>query len=637
MTSQPQFADASKSFHSGRYTDALTILNRLLDHSKDVKTYGLLARTFLALGFREDAARAYKLAAELGGTRADEYNTEALKLFYELGQDDEALSLGLPLLKQAQQDPDLAFIIASLFLKRGESEGLRAFLSVLSTSTNSRHNSLAFMLLTGSPENASDREAVANMLARMPKSIILIMAHLVNQREVNAYFEQERLQPQLERMVAKDPKHILRVEAPFYNLTWLADEALNKLAGYRADAYPADLPQKRRSAPHVWGDKIRIGYLSSDFWSPHATMKLFSAVLESHDPARFDVTLFCYTEPAYLEKDTRRGLWGRIVSVRDMTDAQAAEAIRAQNIDILIELKGHTRGGRAAILNHSAAPVQVAWLGFPGSTVNTDLDYVIGDHSVLPDKAKPHYWEKFCRLPESYQPNNPHQPLAQPDMFTRADAELPPDAFVFASFNATRKISIATINLWIRILKATPGSVLWLMVKTPEAEANITRKLQAGGIERKRFVFTKMVGHEAHLSRIVLADLGLDTFPYNGHTTTSEQLWAGLPVLTMKGTHFASRVSESLLNAIGLPETIAENEDDYFRRAVDLYNDRQTVAEYSERLHQNRFRMPLFDAERFCRHLESAYEMMAKRARTGQPPDHIDVPALPARTTDFRS
>jgi predicted O-linked N-acetylglucosamine transferase (SPINDLY family) len=308
--------------------------------------------------------------------------------------------------------------------------------------------------------------------------------------------------------------------------------------------------------------------------------------------------------------------------------------IRDSEIDILIDMKGHTRGGRPGILNQKAAPVQIAWLGFPGTTVNIDLDYIVGDRYVLPDQSKPHYWEKFCRLPESYQPNNPvDRPRRK--LFTRADAGLPDDAFVFGSFNATRKISVANIDLWIRILKATPKSVLWLMCKSDEARDNIRNRITAAGIDGKRVVFTKVVSYEEHMARLTLADVGLDTFPVNGHTTTSEQLWAGLPVLTMKGTHFASRVSESLLRAVDLPELIADNENDYVRRAVDLYENRDKLSVLAERLEANRLLKPLFDSERFCRHLEQAYALMADRARQGQAPDHIDVPALEARAEPF--
>jgi predicted O-linked N-acetylglucosamine transferase (SPINDLY family) len=237
-------------------------------------------------------------------------------------------------------------------------------------------------------------------------------------------------------------------------------------------------------------------------------------------------------------------------------------------------------------------------------------------------------------MPESYQPNDPFN-RPRRDLFTRADAGLPDDAFVFGSFNATRKISLANVNLWVKILKATPGSVLWLMCKADEARDNLLRRFTSAGIEAKRIVFTKVVSYEEHLARLTLADLGLDTFPYNGHTTTSEQLWAGLPVLTLKGSHFASRVSESLLHAVGVPELIAETEDDYVRMAVDFFKNRQSLEPFKARLEENRLVKPLFDAERFCRHLETAYELMAERARQNLEPDHIDVPALPPRTEPF--
>lgn len=635
MTPQTLFADASKSYQRGRYTDALSALNRLLDHSKDAKTYALLAKTLVALDFKEDAARTYTLAAEQGGSRSEDYYIEAMKLYIDAGQDDLALSLGLPLLPRAGKDADLAYMIVNLLWKRGEKEVVRAFLPVLAASDNSKHNNLVFLLLTGSPENVAERHALASMLARMPNSLPVIIAHLVAHREINDYDEMQRLQPQLERILKNHTKKLLQVDSPFYNLMWLDDEALNKQVGYLTNPFPADNPKKRLTAPHKWGEKIRIGYLSSDLWQHHATMKLLGAVLEGHDTSRFDVTLFCYTDPTHLQDADYRSKWGRIVSIRDMSNPEAAQTIRDHEIDILIEMKGHTRGGRAVILNHAVAPVQVAWLGFPGTTVNVDLDYIIGDHSVLPDKSKPHFWEKFCRLPENYQPNNPNQAKADRAMFTRAEANIPQDAFVFASFNATRKISLETIKLWTRILKATPKSVLWIMVKTRDAENNILRKITSAGVDASRVVFTKMVPYEAHLARITLADVGLDPFPCNGHTTTSEQLWAGLPVLTKKGKHFSSRVTESLLRAIDLPEMIARDEEEYFRMAVDLYENPEKVRAYAERLEQNRFVKPLFDAERFRHHLETAYEMMADRARKGLAPDHIDVPALPPRDKSF--
>ena len=280
------------------------------------------------------------------------------------------------------------------------------------------------------------------------------------------------------------------------------------------------------------------------------------------------------------------------------------------------------------------APIQVAWLGFPGTTVNIDLDYIIGDHYVLPDASKAHFYEKYCRLPECYQPNDPfNRPKPRPT--TRAQYGLPEDAFVYASFNGNRKITPQMVDVWCNILKRSKNSVLWLLCNGPRAEANIWSRLEARGINRKRVVFTARIRYEDHIDRQQLADLGLDTFPVNGHTTTSEQLWGGLPVLTVKGNNFASRVSESLLNAIGLPELVADDIKAYEDMAVQLAGQPERIAQFKETLAANRYIKPLFDAERFTHHLETAFEMMAERARQGLTPEHMDVPALPVRSQPF--
>jgi predicted O-linked N-acetylglucosamine transferase (SPINDLY family) len=387
--------------------------------------------------------------------------------------------------------------------------------------------------------------------------------------------------------------------------------------------------------PHAWGDKIRIGYVSADFWGGHATMKLMQRVLETHDKDRFDITLYCHTPEEHIKMEKgRRDEWGRIVTINHLNHADTAELIRKDGIDILVDLKGYTMGTRNRIFNHMAAPIQVSWLGFPGSTVNVDIDYIIGDHHVLPDTSKPYFHERFCRLPDSYQPNDPvYRPRMEP--VTRKDVGLPEDVFVYASFNATRKISLPTIELWSNILKRTKNSVIWIMSGHARTKANILKRFTANGIAPSRVLFMPKIAYQFHVNRMQIADLGLDTFPINGHTTTSEQLWAGLPVLTVKGTNFASRVSESLLNAIGTPDLIAETNQAYEDMAVALCENPERIAAYKQTLVDNRFVKPLFDADRFRHHLESAYVTMVDRAKAGLDPDHFDVPALPARTEPF--
>ncbi|WP_043613011.1 glycosyltransferase family 41 protein [Ensifer sp. ZNC0028] len=635
MNAQAIFSTASRQYQKGQYTDALNQLNVLMGINRDTKTYVLLAKVLVKLGFKAEAARAYQLAGEAGGSRAEDYLTDAMKLYFANGQEDEALSIGLPLLEKAKTDAEIAFIIASIFLKRGEKEILGLFKAPLTLSTNRLHNALAFKLLTAEINDLQDRDALANLFRNNPKNTTLRSAHLVYAREANDYAEVEKHERDIQRALKAGQTEILAAEAPYYHATWCGDESFNRVAGAQLNPFPSSLTEVRRAAPHSWGERIRIGYVSADFWDDHATMKLLKAVLMAHDKTRFDVTLFCHTKSALATRDQDiRAKWGRIVEIGDLSDDEAAHVIRQENIDILVDLKGHTLESRVSIFNRAAAPVQVGWLGFPGTTVNVDLDYIIGDPCVLPDSSKAHYYEKYCRLPETYQPNDPYE-RARPRAMSRQNVGLPEDAFVFASFNANRKISLQTVNLWVDILRQTPGSLLWVLCDRADARTNLLAKFKSAGIDTKRIVICGKLAYQNHVDRVPLADLGLDTYPYNGHTTTSEQLWAGLPVLSFKGTNFASRVSESLLNAIGVPELVAAGPEDYVKEAVALYNNRDKIADYRKRLDENRFRMPLFDAERFCQHLETGYEMMADRAKRGLAPDHIDVPALPPRSGSF--
>ncbi len=635
MNAQAIFSTASRHYQKGQYTDALTQLNALMELNRDTKTYVLLAKVLSKLGFKPEAARAYQLAGEAGGSRAEDYLSEAMKLYFLNGNEDEALSIGLPLLDKAKTDAEIAFIIASIFLKRGEKQILGLFKTPLTLSKNHLHNGLAFKLLTADINDMQDRDALANLFRNYPKNVTLRAAYLVYAREANDYPDMEKYDRDTQKELKAGETAFIAAEAPYYHATWCGDERLNRIAGSQLHPFPPSLTETRRSVPHRWGERIRIGYVSSDFWDDHATMKLLKSVLMAHDKSRFDVTLFCHTGSMHVTRDKDiREKWGRIVQIGDLSDQQTAELIRRENIDILIDLKGHTLDSRVLIFNQAAAPIQVGWLGFPGTTANVDLDYIIGDPYVLPDASKAFYHEKYCRLPETYQPNDPYE-RPRPGSVSREMVGLPEGAFVFASFNTNRKISLQTINLWIDILRQTPESHLWLMCDRKDARANLLAKFKSAGIDTKRIILCNKMPYQNHITRIPLADVGLDTFPYNGHTTTSEKLWAGLPVLTFKGTNFASRVSESLLNAIGLPELVAEGPEDYVKQAVALYNNRDKVAEYRQRLEENRFRMPLFDAERFCLHLEKGYEMMVDRAKRGLVPDHIDVPALPARSGSF--
>ncbi|MDO9418653.1 O-linked N-acetylglucosamine transferase, SPINDLY family protein [Pararhizobium sp.] len=628
---------AQKTAQSDTYHDALAAVNALLGSGASPDIFVEAGETLARLGMTEEAAEAFQHAAERGGPDAPAHGLRAADLYFQIGIDDKALLLAMQLYRVMPDNPDLAYIMASLFIKSGDWQLVDLVKNTLVASDRSEHLRLAARLIGDDVRNTNNLVLFKKLRALHPDDNHIRFALMGFAREFCDYDVLDVEEAALEAQLAAGFTALLTAETPHNNLMWCDDESLNGLATNvrNLPVVPRTSAAQRRSQPHVFADKIRIGYLSSDFWDDHATMRLFQSVLTAHDASRFDITLFCYTPDMFVGFDGgNRASWNRIVPIGHLSDAEAEATIRSFGIDILVDLKGHTGGARSAIMNRMAAPVQVAWLGFPGSTVNIDCDYVIGDPVVLPDSAKPHYHEKFCRLPETYQPNDPVF-RALPAAASRASLGLPEPAFVFAAFNSSRKISRPTIALWSRILKGTENTVLWIMCDSDTARDNIAKRLTSAGIAESRVIFAAKMAYESHVARLQAADLGLDTFPYNGHTTTSDKLWAGLPVITAKGSNFASRVSESLLNAIGLSDLVAEDHEDFCNLAIRLASDRSSIAALKQRLQVNRFVSPLFDAERFCRHLETAYQTMADRAKSGQEPLHFDVPALPPRTAPF--
>lgn len=341
------------------------------------------------------------------------------------------------------------------------------------------------------------------------------------------------------------------------------------------------------------------------------------------------MTLFCNTNEQMIRND--RGLrqtYPNLVQIGHLEDQEAAKLIRSHGVDILVDLKGHTKGARIGVINIGGAPIQVAYLGYPGSGTGIDCDYVIGDRIVLPAESRPFYHEKFCLLPDSYQANdNIHRP--RPQAASRASLGLPQDRPILAAFNVTRKITPQTATLWAEILRRAPASLLWILCSDRFARDNFLKWISEEGIARERVIFADRADYAEHIARLPAADIGLDTFPYNGHTTTSDQLWAGLPVPTYKGSHFASRVTESLLTAAGIAELVAEDARSYVDLCVSLIEDRPRLQAVREKLGAQRATCPLFDTMRFTRHLETAFQIMVERERAGLAPDHFAVPPLP--------
>jgi predicted O-linked N-acetylglucosamine transferase (SPINDLY family) len=300
--------------------------------------------------------------------------------------------------------------------------------------------------------------------------------------------------------------------------------------------------------------------------------------------------------------------------------------LRDMEIDLAIDLKGHTTGARPGILSYRPAPIQVSYLGFPGTTGAPFIDYLLADRFVVPEEHQRFYSESIVYLPDSYQVNDARRKIANLTI-TRAVAGLPPTGFVFCCFNNSFKITPTVFQIWMRLLQAVPGSVLWLLDDNAAATGSLQDSARAAGVDPSRLVFASRVAHSEHLARQRLADLFLDTLPYNAHTTASDALWAGLPVLTCAGTAFAGRVAGSLLRAVGLPELVTDALPAYEQLALSLAREPHLLAELRARLANNRTKAALFDTDRFRRHIEAAYLAMWEKQRRGERPRAFAVDA----------
>jgi predicted O-linked N-acetylglucosamine transferase (SPINDLY family) len=416
--------------------------------------------------------------------------------------------------------------------------------------------------------------------------------------------------------------------SPFCLIGLSDDPALMRWASEHASVYTAarapNKPRRNRSVPRPNG-RLRIGLLSSDFHQ-HATSILIVQALEHIDRSRFELVFYSGGP------DDGTSLRARVLAtasvvheVASLPARRIAELIEADQIGVLLDLKGFTKGARLDVLAARAAPLQVAWLGYPGTCGNLDIDYIIGDTVVTPLDNQADFTETIAQMPHCYQPNDGTR--SRPAAWSRAECGLPEDAVVLASFNQAYKTTADMFAAWCEVLRATPAAVLWMLVPDADTQRRLRAHAERLGVASSRIVFAPFLDIEPHRARLPQADLVLDTFPCSGHTTASDALWAGVPVITLKGHAFASRVAASLLITLGLPELVCNNLDEYTERAIALARPGSELATLRRNIAAQRSASPLFDGRRYAADLCRLIDRMASRHDQGLPPTALAAEA----------
>lgn len=578
-----------------------------------------LANLFETLGRDEEAATAYAKAIAADPGHVDAH--------YNLGN----LRAG-----QGRREEALAAFDAAIALRPGHSDAHNNRGGLLLAMDRADEALAAYeRALAADPANAKalvNRGKALVMKGALPEAIASFRAAVAldpndKSARLQALFEEAHIcdwSTRGEYPLTEGPE--AAAVQPFAALPFLDDPAhqYRRSLACAAQMYPA-LPAAAAEPPASPDGRIRVGYFSADFHD-HATMHLMSGFFRAHDRARFDIRLYSYGPRR--EDDARRAELkaqaDAFFEIGPLRDEEVVARARADALDIAVDLKGYTMGTRTRLFGHRLAPVQVSWMGYPGTLGHRCIDYFIADHMTMPPGAEAFFTEKIVRLSHCYQANDNRRAIV-PDTRGRSGWGLPTDGFVFASFNQCYKIAPAEWDIWMGLLAEVPGSVLWLLRSNPWAEANLMREGEARSIDPARLVFAAPIPHAEHLGRLALADLFLDTFAVNAHTTASDALWAGLPVLTLTGRQFAARVASSLLHAVGLPELATATPADYAARALQLARQPDTLGRLRTRLAANRLTTPLFDTQAYTRRMERALAEMYRRQVEGLAPRHFDV------------
>ncbi|WP_051558840.1 O-linked N-acetylglucosamine transferase, SPINDLY family protein [Allorhizobium undicola] len=600
---------AKQEFLRGAHQQALALANQAIAAgSTEAEAYIVAASAHEAMGARLEAAPLFVFAMAKAPALSRQLGFRAVAHYVEAGKPQLAIPVLSNLLQANPEDLDALHTLCSLYREAEDYHAARPHalkLAVLGRDFDNWLNAGIIFLGTGDHTAALPLLAAAH--AARPGDRLALTEYFWCAINLCDFPLVRQLQARLEAAYAADGETLDIRENVFRSLQWSGDEAYHVLSAINTARQRIGRAAPRRPYRGRSSSRLRIGYVSADYCD-HATLALFAGVLEAHDRERFEIFGICHT-PAPLRKGALRQRFldaiDHYVDILALGDDDAARMIAALDLDILVDLKGFTRDHRLGIFARRPVPIQVTYLGFPGSVAGVGIDYAITDAIVTPDSARPFYAETLFTLPDSYQCNDSRRlPVLREG--SRSAFGLPEEGFVFCSFNQAVKIRPEVFDAWMSALEAVPGSVLWLIDMVDTAKNNLRRAATERGIDPARLIFAPKLPMDAHLQRLCHADLALDTSPYNGHTTTADALWAGVPVVTFKGSSFASRVCESLLNAVGLRELVAEDLQAFGRLAAELAQDGNRLSRLRHHLYAARQTAPLFDTSRFTRNFEKA-------------------------------
>ena len=597
------------------------------------EAYGLAAaHAYIKAGRSLDAIKQTTQLRSAHPRSALAYTLESHALL-ELGRADEAAACLKELPEDVPRD-HAHWVSLALSLQRSHrhSDAISAFMNALSTQM--ANAVLHFQLGMSFKDLGLKREASecirTALILGLGNSDLAARGQLAfMERETCNWPVASQTLNELRAALAKIPDHSAAETSPFSHAVLVNDplETLKVARHYALHLARSARPMPRRAvhkSTKLRADKperLRIGYLSADFHQ-HATAQLMMQMLESHDRTQFEIFMLSAGPQDGSDTQIRvRASCEHFEELRGRSFPSMAERIRELKIDILVDLKGATYDTLMQVLAHRPAPLQVTWLGFPGSTGAPYIDYIIGDPIVTPLENEDHFSEKIAQLPTCYQANDAHRALPQPS--TRADWNLPEDALVLCAFHQSYKISADVFDRWCELLHALPNAVLWLLQWNLNVQTQLIAAAEARGIASKRLVFVPMLPLNQHISRLACADIYLDAWPCNAHTTAGEALWCGVPVVTLMGATFAQRVAPSLLNAVGLNELVCDSEASYQTKVLALAADPQRRADIKAHLLKQRKQSSLFDGALRAKEMEALWLRMWDRCKRGDAPVHL--------------